>query len=57
MSAPEGLFISLRGQRLPASDAVAAELAAGRGPRTSGGVLAALLIVEVMLFRRWHWMD
>lgn len=35
-------IISLRGQRVLASDDVAAELAAGRGPRTSGGVLAAL---------------
>lgn len=34
--------ISLRGRRLLAADDVAAELAAGRGPRTVGGVLAAL---------------
>lgn len=41
--------ISLRGARLLASDDVAAELAAGRGPTTTGGVLAAL--VEALVAR------
>lgn len=41
--------ISLRGVRLLASDDVAAELAAGRGPVTTGGVLAAL--VEALVAR------
>jgi len=35
-------LISLRGRRLLAGDDVSAELDAGRGPRTTGGVLSAL---------------
>ncbi len=37
-----GRVISMRGRRLLAADDVSARLTAGRGPRTSGGVLAAL---------------
>lgn len=35
-------IISMRGPRLLAADDVSSELAAGRGPRSTGGVLAAL---------------